>query len=443
MNFEKILILDDDLPSRRVLEVYLHSRNFAVSTAGTLAEADHLMRQEHYDLLLVDLALPDGDGGAWLQQTVAADPRPVAALVISGNGSVESITRCLQAGAFDYLTKPYTLEALAAAMQRAAAWRRASMACRHAEESGLSGEAATTRPLRLLAERAAELDTPALLCGEPGSGRRRVAGMIHRASGRCRGPLVTAHCGRGGEARLDNEIFGRLGRLELAEGGTLVLEEISELPHCLQIKLLGALREGAWVRPDGECRAGLDVRVIATTQQENFLPELRAAFGGSVLHVPPLRERIADVPLLAADWMERHGGSAGISQEAVRHLMAYAWPGNLRELENVLERASLLAHGGRLEAEAFDGLCPRTLESPRPPEPLLTLEEMEKRQVIRALEVTNQNRTRAAHLLKISVRTLRNKLHQYRAEDPTLIMTLARRRITPVAKSTGGFPPGR
>jgi DNA-binding NtrC family response regulator len=195
----------------------------------------------------------------------------------------------------------------------------------------------------------------------------------------------------------------------------------------------------------------MDARVIATSRRDlagcvargTLLPELHAYFGETILHVPPLRERIADLPVLASDWLERHGGRS-ISEEALRHLMAYSWPGNVRELENVLERAALLAQeGARMEAEAFEGLCigrgrresgdagllmPEARIGSNQPEPLLTLEELEKRQVLRALEATNQNRTRAANLLKISVRTLRNKLHQYRAEDPTLILTLARRR---------------
>ena len=476
MNFEKILIVDDEPSGRRVLEVYLRSQQFSVSTAGTLAEADRLIQQECFDLLLVDLDLPDGDGCEWLQRASNTESRPIA-LVISGNGNGDCASRCLRAGAFDYIAKPYPLEALTAAMERAAVYRHALLVCRYlAGEQGASGEipgdSLAIRHLRLLVARAASAETPVLISGERGTGKTRVAGMIHRASARSRGPLVAVHCLGNDETRLENELFGRImetceegngrmvlkgGRLELAQCGTLLLEDVSELPLCLQVKLLDALQERAWVQTGGERRLGLDIRVIATTQRDlaacvakgTFLPDLHAYFSKSVLHVPPLRERIADLPVLAADWVERHEGCAqGISEEALRHLMAYTWPGNLRELENVLERASLLAQeGARMEAEAFEGLCPGRhaasrresadaglLSEPRfataQPEPLLTLEELEKRQVLRALEVTNQNRTRAANLLKISVRTLRNKLHQYRAEDPTLVQTLARRRTT-------------
>jgi len=292
------------------------------------------------------------------------------------------------------------------------------------------------------------------------------------------------------ESRLENDLFGRItetceegngrlvlqgGRLELAQGGTLLLDEISELPMCLQLKLCEVLQKREWVRSGGERSIKLDIRLIATTQRDlagcvargTFLPELHQLLNVAVLHLPPLRERIADLPALVCDWMEHNRTTArrvaGISDEALRHLMAYGWTGNVQELENVLERAALLREGGeRIEAEAFQGLNEnRSLGSLRNPgfrseaevahppeprfgsetrnEPLLTLEELEKRQVLRALEITNQNRTRAASLLKISVRTLRNKLHQYRSEDPTLVLTLARQRhiplISPIANS--------
>jgi len=236
---------------------------------------------------------------------------------------------------------------------------------------------------------------------------------------------------------------------------------------CIQVKLLNALQAGEWVRPGGERPIQLNVRLVATTQRDlagcvargTFLQELYRHLDGTILHVPPLRERISDLPALVFDWLERLEGGctgrpSGISDEALRHLMAYSWPGNLKELENVLERATILGEGGaRIEAAAFEWLSGRRTAGSRESaeaaglkrfaeprfsaetqaEPLLTLEELEKRQVLRALEVTNQNRTRAAGLLKISVRTLRNKLHQYRAEDPTLAVTLMRHRHLPLA----------
>lgn len=485
MNLEKILIVDDEPSGRRVLEVFLRSQQFSVSSAGTLAEADRLMQQEFYDLLLVDLDLPDGDGAEWLRRASRCESRPVA-IVLSGNGNTESAARCLRAGAFDFLAKPFAIETLASAMERASVFRHAHLVCRYlAGNEGpgadMPGDSSAIRHLRMLAARAAGSETPVLVTGERGTAKSRVAGMIHRASARARGPLVRVRCSGTDEARLENVLFGRIaetcdegcgrlvirgGRFELAEGGTLLLEEISEMPLCLQVKLFEALRTRSWVRAGEERRISFDARVIATSRRDlagcvargTFLPELHAFFSEAVLHVPPLRERIADLPLVAADWLERHGGRS-ISEEALRHLMAYSWPGNVRELENVLERAALLSQeGARMEAEAFDGLCigrgrreggetglllPEPRVGASQSEPLLTLEELEKRQVLRALEVTNQNRTRAANLLKISVRTLRNKLHQYRAEDPTLILTLARRRnIAPVAPAKMERPLG-
>ena len=492
MNFEKILIVDDDLCGRRVLESYLVAQQFSVTTAGTLAEADLLLKQDFFDLLLLDVELPDGDGATLLPRLAGMESQPIV-LMQSGNGASDDILRCLRAGAFDFLVKPFSLEAIKAAMERAADFRHGQQVRRYLEDKGehggnLVGDSSGIRHLRSLVERVASTEIPLLIAGEKGTQKCRLAAMVHRASARSAGPLVEVLCVGIDESRLENDLFGRMsetceegsgrlilqgGRLELAQGGTLLLDEISELPMCLQLKLCGVLQKREWVRPGGERPFKLDLRLIATTQRDlagcvargTFLPELHQLLNGAVLHLPPLRERIADLPALVCDWLERNrriARVAGISDEALRHLMAYGWPGNVQELENVLERAALLSEGGgRIEAEAFRGLNEsrggslrnpgfraetETAHLPEPRfgnesrnEPLLTLEEMEKRQVLRALEITNQNRTRAASLLKISVRTLRNKLHQYRTEDPTLVLTLARQRhlplVPPIAKS--------
>ncbi|XHR26843.1 MAG: sigma-54-dependent transcriptional regulator [Chthoniobacteraceae bacterium] len=474
MNFEKILIVDDEPSGRRVLEAFLRSQQYSVATAGTLAEADRLLKQEFFDLLLVDLDLPDGSGSDLLARTAGMELPPIA-LVLSGNSTGEAVIRCLRAGAFDYLGKPYSLDALRAAMERAAAFRHGLQVRRYLEgelccEREMVGDSPGIRHLRSLVAHMGAGNDPILISGERGTGKCRVAGMVHRASTRADGPLVRVNCAGAEEAALDNELFGRItetcddggcrrvlkgGRLELAQGGTLLLDEVSELPMCVQVKLLDALKTGQWVRLGGERRLELDIRVVATTQRDlagcvargGFLPELHQYLSRSILHVPPLRERIADLPAMVYDWLERStsgGKPCGISEEALRHLMAYSWPGNVRELENVLDRAVMLTDGGtRLEAESFQWLDTKRIgalpqrngessATAMGSEPLLTLEEMEKRQVIRALEITNQNRTRAAGLLKISVRTLRNKLHQYRAEDPTLVLTLARNRNLPL-----------
>ena len=491
MNFEKILIIDDELSGRRLLESFLRSQQFAVSTAGTLAEADRLMKQEFFDLLLVDLELPDGNGTSLIEQAGRMDFPPVC-IVLSGNGSGEAVIHSLRAGAFDYLIKPYSREDLISAMKRAACFRHEQHVQRYLEserrcEREMIGDSPGIRHLRILLGKVAATESPVLIAGEKGTGKSHIAGMVHRASPRRKEPLVRMHCGGADEALLENEFFGRItetceegtghrvlqgGRLELANGGTLLLEEISELPMCIQVKLLNALQERAWTISGSERRVELDIRLIATTQRDlagcvargTFLLDLHRHLCGSILHVPPLRERVADLPLLVYDWLERLEGScsarpSGISDEALRHLMAYSWPGNIQELENVLDHAVILGEGGaRIEAEAFEWLNNRrtgnregakaelkNLTESRFPietqsEPLLTLEELEKRQVLRALEVTNQNRTRAAGLLKISVRTLRNKLHQYRAEDPSLVLTLARHRRIPLETPAGCLP---
>jgi DNA-binding NtrC family response regulator len=297
-----------------------------------------------------------------------------------------------------------------------------------------------------------------LITGESGVGKGRVFEALHKASARASGPLLRVNCSAGSEAEIESELFGvsvpeeRSGCLEFARGGTIVLEEISELPLRTQARLLGMLQEKSFERAGCEGPIDVDVRLIATTRGDlsqcvlngTFRQDLLFHLNVFPLQVPPLRERLSDLPLLVHDWLGKLAFSnglrpGGISQEALELLITYCWPGNVRELETVLERAAILVgFGQRLEAGAFRhlgsgqngsagharelspplaGRAPLSSAAENGGQPLLTLDELEKQHVLRALELTRQNRTRAAGILKISVRTLRNKLHQYRAES--------------------------
>ena len=318
-------------------------------------------------------------------------------------------------------------------------------------DNEIPGNSLPIQQLRALVQKVALTGSTVLISGENGVGKGRVARAIHKAGSRAAGPFLRVNCTAGGEEQINRELFGaddedrREGCLELASGGTIVLEEVSELPLRVQIRLLRVIQEGENVRPESRQTVRIDTRVIATSQRDlaecvargTFRQDLFFRLNIFPLRVPPLRERICDLPILATAWLEqcsRRNGSNGcaeISDEALRHLMAYSWPGNVRELENALERAVILTGvGSRIEADVFGFLRPHrdlpaggphpgTFSSDEvavPNEPLLTLDELEKRQILRVLEHTKQNRTRAAALLDISVRTLRNKLHRYRAE---------------------------
>lgn len=454
MSFENILIVDDEASIHRLLEHHLSRQHFHIATASSLAEAAERSAKERFDLILLDLCLPDGDGIEFLQCKVAEPVAPVV-VVMSGYSSMETAIRCIRAGAFDYLAKPFTLEELKAVMHRAETLRQkmgapAAAGLRVAPPSSagceerILGETPAMAGLRALVMKIAPTDTPALIVGESGTGKERLAEALHYASARREGPLVKVNGGAGREEQIENELFGSAesaGGIELAQGGTLLIEEIDALPPRAQVRLLRVLQQRQFERNGEGIARTADFRLVATSRRDLAEAVARGAFRQDLafrlevlpLRLPPLRERLADLPLLVAHWVETYGRRNGVvpggfSDEALRALAAYSWPGNLRELENALERAAILTgfdQQGKVEASAFDFLHRReplhaAAAPAMPEEPLLTLDELERRHVLRALEYTKQNRTRAAGLLKISVRTLRNKLHQYRSEDPTL-----------------------
>lgn len=457
MTFEKILVVDDEVTIRKMVEHHLRRQRYSVAVAATLSEAAAVLHTERFDLMFLDLCLPDGDGLELLQRVMQAPAAPVVA-ILSGCTGVEEAVRCIRSGAFDYILKPFSLEELDVVIRRAESHRHGVQMNRYMERElrcggEIPGDSAQIRYLREMVQKVAPTEASVLLIGESGVGKQWVAEALHNASPRAGGPLIRVNCAAALDEQIESELFGheeepgREGRLELANGGTIVLEEISDLPIRTQVRLLRALQEREFERSTCGKPVQVDVRVVATTQRDlaecvargSFRQDLLFRLNVFPLRVPPLRERLSDLPLLAERWLSKfaqHNGFklGGISGEALRHLMSYSWPGNVRELENVLERAVILTgSGGQIDAGAFDFLRPASPAQsqnpisdpgaksgiPRENEPLLTLGELEKRHVLRALEYTNQNRTRAAGLLKISVRTLRNKLHQYRAEAST------------------------
>ena len=462
MPIERILILEDDLIVRKNLEHQLRQRHYEVVAVATLAAAQEQLSHDTFDLVFVDVRLPDGEGPDLLQ-TVKLRPQRPLVVFITGFGSVESAVECMRNGAFDYLIKPFSTNQIEITLQKAEEFTQLLKVNRllnqESDQNGceLLGQSAIMENLRTLLRRVSRTDATVLIQGESGTGKELVARMLYKESPRASGPFIKLNCAAISETLIESEFFGhekgaftgamskREGRFELAHGGTLLLDEISEVSLSVQAKLLRVLQEREFERVGGARTIKVDVRVVATTnrlleqsvERKEFRQDLFFRLNVVPIRVPPLREHREDVPFLAAHFLQRfvrkHGSHVkGLSDECLRALQRHDWPGNVRELQNVIERAVILGEGSALlETEHCYLSAPRRPEAPAPlppsdpalasptsPEaalPAVTLHELEKRHIFATLERCQNNRTQAAKFLDISVRTLRNKLHEYGA----------------------------
>ncbi|HEY9172660.1 MAG TPA: sigma-54 dependent transcriptional regulator [Verrucomicrobiae bacterium] len=467
MPIEKIIVLEDDLIVRKNLEHQLRQRRYDVASCSTIASAQEYLGKDNFDLVFLDVRLPDGDGTDLLK---AIQQRPQKPLVVitTGFGTVESAVECMKNGAFDYIIKPFSAEQIEVTLKKAEEFtqllRVNQFLSQEGEDSGqdLLGQSPAMEQLRQLIRKVARTQATVLIQGESGTGKELVARMIYKESTRAGAPFIKLNCAAVPENLIESEFFGhekgaftgalnkREGRFELAHGGTLLLDEISEISPQVQAKLLRVLQERELERVGGNRTIKVDVRVIATTnrhleqsvEKKEFRQDLYFRLNVVPIHVPPLRDHLEDVPFLAEEFMRRFGRKHGIrvrglSEEARRTLLAHSWPGNVRELQNVIERAVILcSDSGVLEPEHL-GLT-RAAATPSAPAPaaspaaafvptstpsqpngeVITLAELEKRHILAALEQCKGNRTHAAKLLDISIRTLRNKLHEYHGTAP-------------------------
>ncbi|HEY3855040.1 MAG TPA: sigma-54 dependent transcriptional regulator [Verrucomicrobiae bacterium] len=469
MSIEKIIVLEDDVILRKNLENQLRQRRYDVASAGTIAAAHELLGKDTFDLIFVDVRLPDGEGTELLRDLQARPQKPLVVMV-TGFGSVESAVECMRNGAFDYMLKPFSADQLEVTLKKAENFSqllKVNEYFSHAEEddSGyeLLGQSAVMESLRQLIRKVARTQATVLISGESGTGKELVARALYRQSPRASAPFIKLNCAAIPENLIESEFFGhekgaftgamtkREGRFELAHNGTILLDEISEISPQVQAKLLRVLQERELERVGGNRTIKVDVRVLATTnrrleesvERKEFRQDLFFRLNVVPVAVPPLRDRIEDVPFLAQKFMARftrkHGvKAAGISNNCLAAMKAHSWPGNVRELQNFVERAVILCgDSGMLEAEhlffssakpaptavytAAPGLpvseTSGTVVSSAPASSggtdFSSLAELEKQHIFAALEKTNQNRTHAAKLLGISIRTLRNKLNEY------------------------------
>ena len=456
MAIEKVVVIDDEPIIRRSLELQLRSKRLSVSLCSSIADAERCLAKDNFDLMFVDVRLPDGDGTDLLNRLAATPDRPLI-VMMTGYGTIESAVACIRAGAFDYIIKPFSGSQIDVILKKAENFTQAVkvsqiLVSQAADATPLIGESPLIQQLKQMIQKVAPTEATVLISGENGTGKELVATEIFRASGRAKQPFIKVNCAAISDTLIESEFFGhergsftgamdkREGRFELANNGTILLDEISEVSLRLQAKLLRVLQEREFERVGGNRTIRVNVRVLATTnrdlqksvEKKEFRQDLYYRLNVFPIIVPPLRQRREDIPALAETFLRataRNHGVApqSIAPDALRVLIGYDWPGNVRELQNVIERAVILTEPGQpitshalapmfptelLDAPAAQIQAARSQHAVMFPERIIPLEEIEKEYILHALRAANGNRTHTAQMLGISIRTLRNKLNQ-------------------------------
>lgn len=439
----RILVVDDEEAMRESLAAWLIKGDYSVETAAGGEKALEALARRPCDLALVDIKMPGMDGHELLRRIKETHPSTMV-VMITAYGSIESAVTAMKEGANDYLLKPFDPEHLIFLVEKLAGQKELLdgyqvMQARLAEwDAGgfedLIGRSEPMRKVFALIEEVAQTDTPVLIRGETGTGKELVARAIHVRSLRNHGPFIAVNCGAVPETLLESELFGhergaftgavktRLGRLEMANQGTLFLDEVGEIAPQMQVHLLRALEEKRFMRLGGQREVSTDFRLLCATHRD--LSELldqhriRSDFYYRInvisIRVPPLRERSDDVPLLAQHFMERFSHEMnkaveGITPSALRVLQGYSWPGNVRELRNMVERAVVVNRSGTIDERDLSFLRP---EEAAPTEGG-TLEDVEARHIEQTLESCGWNISQAARSLGIHRGTLARRMKKY------------------------------
>lgn len=428
----RVLVVDDEADLRSLLEITLGRMGLHTRTAANLAQARQLLREHDFALCLTDMRLPDGTGLELIEEIQQQHPGlPVA--MITAYGNMELAVEALRAGAFDCISKPVDLANLRTLVRQAT-----TLAPPPRSHTRLIGQSAVIRALRQRIDKVARSQAPVCISGESGSGKEVIAREIHASGKRADGPFVAVNCGAIPAELMESEFFGHLkgsftgatadrdGFFQAAEGGTLFLDEVADLPLPMQVKLLRALQERR-VRPLGAGQEQpVDVRILSASHKPlqaeveagRFREDLYYRINVIELRVPPLRERRDDIPLLAdallARVAARYEHPFRLTDAARARLLAYDFPGNVRELENILERAAALCDGGTITpAELAFGSAPRCNGS-APCEPAAQpVAEDERQTLVQALDEHRWNRTAAARALGMTLRQLRYRMKKY------------------------------
>ncbi|HKW38109.1 MAG TPA: sigma-54 dependent transcriptional regulator [Burkholderiales bacterium] len=435
-----VLVIDDEADIRELLELSLLRMGLAVECAGSVASAKQLLQSKRYDLCLTDMRLPDGDG-LDLVRFIGAQVADLPVAVITAFGSTENAVAALKAGAFDYLTKPLSLDQLRALVKSALALPQKMPVARSGEPQ-LLGSSPGIEQVRSVIEKLARSQAPVYITGESGSGKELAARLIHSKGSRRDKAFVPVNCGAIPENLMESEFFGykkgaftgaegdRDGFFQAANSGTLFLDEVADLPLAMQVKLLRAIQEKQVRKVGATAEDAVDVRIICATHQDlaarvdggKFRQDLYYRLAVIELRMPPLRECREDIPILADAILKRLAGADGaralqLSDAARKALADYDFPGNTRELENILERAVALTTRDEIGAEDLQLAPPPALASdpgaPNAKWPLPDyLDRIEREAILEALEKTRFNRTAAAKLLGITFRALRYRMER-------------------------------
>lgn len=441
--FPTCLVVDDETDIRELLVLTLERMDIQANSASNLTEALHLLETGQYGLCLTDMRLPDGSGLDLVKHIAQHHPGlPVA--VITAYGSAENAVSALKAGAFDYLTKPISLKQLRPLVQSALKLSSTEQPSDNAQNTlQMIGNSAAIKQVRSMIEKLARSQAPVYISGESGSGKELAARLIHHHGSRRDGPFIAVNCGAIPENLMESEFFGhkkgaftgathdKEGMFHAAKGGTLFLDEVADLPLGMQVKLLRAIQEKKVRMVGGTQEESVDVRIISATHKNlavlmergEFRQDLYYRLNVIELKLPALRDMREDIPLfvdtlLARQCREENRAIPALSPDASQMLARHTFPGNVRELENVLERALALCDGNTitaddllLDTDATANTAPlsQALEDENMPLPDY-LEQLEKQAILNALEKTQNNKTAAAKLLGVSFRTFRYRL---------------------------------
>jgi len=445
-----ILVIDDERSQREILKTILEDDGYTVHTAGSGKEALRLFKTAIPDLILTDLKIPDIDGISLLDSFKKGSPSsPV--IMMTAYGTINSAVEAMKKGAFDYLTKPLERDELLITIERAFEKVNLEKENRRLQQElqerfrieGIVGSHGSMQEIFKLIRKVSNSSSTVLIYGESGTGKELVARAIHYNSPRRNRPFMAINCASIPESLLDSELFGfeagsftgatgrKIGLFEAADGGTLFLDEIGDLSPHMQAKILRALQEREIRRIGGRENIRVDVRIISATNKDlekemgrgKFREDLYYRLQVIAIKIPPLRDRYTDIPELVAHFIKKNNrllnkDVKGITEEALQILMSYNWPGNVRQLETVIERAVLLTEGEKilpedLPVEVRNPLISKDRFEFEIPDEGISLEELEKRLILKAMEKSGGVITRAAKLLGISFRTLQYRLEKF------------------------------